>query len=103
MAAKNHFWQTVAGDFTHALWPILNCFRDKHIFAFYPEIQDGHQKWRENDFWPTVADDSANTLWVKNFIGIALPRTVSKIHTLLHFTQNFKMASENGGKTICGK
>ena len=25
-------------------------FRDKRVFAFYTEIQDGHQKWRENDF-----------------------------------------------------
>ena len=25
-------------------------FRDKHIFVFYEEIQDGHQKWRENNF-----------------------------------------------------
>ena len=26
------------------------CFRDKCVFAFYAEIQDGRQKWRENDF-----------------------------------------------------
>ena len=29
---------------------ILLRFRDKHVFAFYAEIQDGRQKWRENDF-----------------------------------------------------
>ena len=27
-------------------------------FAFYAEIQNGHQKWHENDFWQTVTDDS---------------------------------------------
>ena len=25
------------------------CFRDKRVFVFYAEIQDGCQKWREND------------------------------------------------------
>ena len=25
-------------------------FQDKHVFAFYAEIQDGRQNWRENDF-----------------------------------------------------
>ena len=51
---------------------LSNRFQDKYIFAFYPEIQDGHQKWRENDFWQTVADDSVYTLRVKKFIGVAL-------------------------------
>ena len=31
------------------------CFRDKHIFAFYGEIQDGRQKSREKDFWRKFA------------------------------------------------
>ena len=26
-------------------------FRDKCVFAFYAEIPDDHQKWRQNDFW----------------------------------------------------
>ena len=25
------------------------------FLAFYAEIQDGHQKWRENNFWVKVA------------------------------------------------
>ena len=29
---------------------ILLCFRDKHVFAFYAEIQDGHQKWPGKTF-----------------------------------------------------
>ena len=37
------------------------------------------KKWWENDFWQTVADDSVITLWVKNFIKIALSRTVSEM------------------------
>ena len=39
-------------------------FRDKCIFAFYVEIQNGHQKWRENNFWPKLAAESADTLLV---------------------------------------
>ena len=42
---------------------------------------------------------TAYTLWVKDFIEIALPRTVSEIHVFLHFT----MATKNGVKTIFGK
>ena len=47
--------------------------------------------------------DSADTLWFKNFVEIALSRTVSKIHVFLHFTQKFKMAAQNGGKSIFGE
>ena len=43
---------------------------------------------------------TAYTLWVKNFVEIALSRTVSKINALLHFTQTFKMAAKSGGKVI---
>ena len=37
-------------------------FRDKCVFEFYAEIQDGHQKWQENDFWGKSSDDSVDTL-----------------------------------------
>ena len=43
------------------------------FFPFYAEIQNGHQKWRENDFWEKSLVDSADNLWVKNFVEIALP------------------------------
>ena len=46
--------------------------KDKCMFAFYVEIQDGHQKWRENDFWEKSPDNSADTFGVKNFTEIAL-------------------------------
>ena len=47
------------------------------LFSLYAEIQDGHQKWRENDFLEKMPLRSANTLRVKNFVKIALPLTVS--------------------------
>ena len=40
------------------------------------------------------------TLGVKNFVDIALSRTVSEINAVLHFIQKFKMAAKNGEKTI---
>ena len=37
------------------------------------------QKWRENDVWMLKSPvDSANTLGVKNFVEIALSRSVSE-------------------------
>ena len=44
------------------------------LFAFYAEIQNGHQKWQENDFWEKSPVDSADTMRVKDFIEIALSR-----------------------------
>ena len=76
------------------------CFRDKCVFTFYAEILDGRQKWRENDFWGKMTVDSADTWWVKNFVEIALSRTIFEINAFLRFTQKFKMAAKNGGKTI---
>ena len=58
-------------------------FRDKHYFAFYAEIQDGRQKWRENDLWKKLLVASAGTLWVKNFVKMALSRSVSEINVFL--------------------
>ena len=60
-------------------------FWDKRIFAFYAEIQDGRQKWWENDFCKKLPVDSANTLWVKNFVEVALSRSVSEINAFLCF------------------
>ena len=44
--------------------------------------------------------DSADTMGVKNVIEITLLHTVSEINAFLCFTQKFKMAANNGGKTI---
>ena len=67
---------------------------------FYAEIQDGRQKWQENDFCEKSPVYSAEILWVKNFVEIALSRSVSKINMFLHFTQKFKMAAKIGEETI---
>ena len=45
---------------------------------------------------------TAYALQVKNFLKIALSHTISKINAFWGFTQNFKMAAENGRKTIFG-
>ena len=60
-------------------------FRDKHVFAFYAEIQDGRQKWQENDFWDYSSIDSADTLRVKNFIEISLYHSVSETNAFFLF------------------
>ena len=51
-------------------------------------------------FFKKLPVDSAYTLWVKNFVEIALSRTISDINALLHFTQKFKIAAKSGGKVI---
>ena len=43
------------------------------------------------------------TLWVKNFVKIALSRSVSEINSFLRLMQKFKMAAKNGRKTIFAK
>ena len=57
-----------------------------YFFAFYAEIQNGHQKWRENDFWEKSPVDSADNLRVKNFMEISLSRSISKINRFLRLT-----------------
>ena len=46
---------------------ISHGLRDKHVFAFYEENQDGHPKWRENDFWEKSPVDPAYTPQIKIF------------------------------------
>ena len=79
---------------------ISHCSRDKYVFAFYAEIQEGHQKWRESYFCEMLTVNSPDTLRVKNFIKIARSRTVAKINEFLCFTLNFKIAVKNGRKAI---
>ena len=50
------------------------------------EIQVGRQNWREKDFWKKSQVDSAYTLWIKNFVEIALARSISEINVWLRFT-----------------
>ena len=114
-----HFWQDFLENFlkigltTLKRYPmgqkfrrnrsISHGFQDKHVFAFYAEIQDGCQKWWENDFQEKSPVDSAYMLQVQNFVKIALSRSVSEIKTFLHFTQKLKIAAKSGGKTIFWK
>ena len=56
----------------------------------------------ENNFCETLPVDSADTLRIKNFIEIALARSISEINAFLSFTQKFKMAAKIGGeKDFC--
>ena len=61
------------------------CFQDKRVFVFNAEIQDGHQKWRENNFSEKSPVDSENTLRFKRFVEIALSHSISEINVFLHF------------------
>ena len=72
-------------------------------FEFNAENQDGRPKQQKNDFWKKSSDDYVDTLRAKNFAKIALLLTVSEINVFLHFTQKFRMAAKNGGKTILKK
>ena len=88
-----------------SIYDIMQGFIDESglfifFLAFYTEIQDGCQKWRENDFCEKSPENSVDTLWVKNFVEIALSDSVSEINAFLRLTQKFKMAAKSGGKTI---
>ena len=66
---------------------ISHHFRDKCIFEFYAEIQDGRQKWWENDFSGKKAAHSANAPGVKNLVEIALSPKVSEINAFAFYAQ----------------
>ena len=70
---------------------------------FYAEIQDVRQKWRENDFWGKSPVESSYTLWVKNFVEIALFRSVSEINAFLCLAQKYTISAKSGGKTFFGE
>ena len=69
------------------------------FFAFYAK---SHDSW-EIDFWEKSPVDSADTQWVKNFVEIALSRSVFEINPYLHLMQKFKMATKSGGKRFLEK
>ena len=77
-------------------------FVDKYVF-FFLRFTQKFKMVANNDrktiFWEKSPVDSAYTLWVKNFIKMALYRTVSKINACLSFIQTFNMAAKNGRKT----
>ena len=98
-------------DFADTLWVktfveiVLSCFISK-INAFLCSTQKfkmAPKSGRKTLFSKKSPVDSAYTLWVKNFVKIALSRSLSKINAFLRFTQKFKMAAKSGEKTIFGK
>ena len=58
----------------------MDTIKDKCMFAFYAEIQNGCQNWQQNDSWEKSPDETADTLWVTNFAEIALSHTVSEFY-----------------------
>ena len=75
-------------------------FQDKWIFAFYAEIQDGRQKWREKVLLQKVASRLC-----RYPVGQKFRRNLSILlsETLFLVLRKFKMAAKSGGKTIFGK
>ena len=63
-----------------------------------PKKKKKKKKRWENDFWPKVADGSAYTLGVKKIWLYLIP-----FYAFFAFTQKFKMAAQNSGKTIFEK
>ena len=59
--------------------------------------------YRKTIFLQNIAEDTVYTLCVKNFVKMAVSRTVSEINAFLHFMQKFNMAVKNGGEIIFGK
>ena len=82
---------------------ILLCFGDKYVFVFNAEIQDDRQKWRENNFCEKSPVDSTDTLRLKNFVEIALSRTVSEINAFLRLRRNSRWPPKVAGKWFLQK
>ena len=88
--AGQQFWGKSAVDSAYTLWienfvefALSSTVSKITVFAFYAEIQDGRQKWRQSDFSEMSPVHSADTLSIKTFVEIALYRTVSKIKVFL--------------------
>ena len=77
------------------------------LFAFYAEIQDGHQKWGEKDFWKKSPVDSSDTLRVKKFHrnhSISLRFQITPNVKQIHFTELNKIGAHHiTGKKVQNK
>ena len=77
-------------------------FRDKHVFAFYAEIQDG-----PNIGGKMILRKLASRLRRypvgQNFVEITLALIVSEINMFLRFMPKFRMAAQSGGKPVLAK
>ena len=59
-----------------------------------------HISWGQNFVEIALSRTISQINVLLHFVEIVLSHTLSKINALLYFTQNFKMAAQNGGKTI---
>ena len=101
-------WQKLADYSADSLWvknfvSILHRFRNKCVFAFYTQTQDGRflQKFNmatKNGRKTIFSQTCQLTLWIPWKSKLSLKLLYLVPH--LHFTQHFKMASKNGGKSI---
>ena len=97
MAAKkwreNDFWQNIADDTVYTLQvknyiemavsctvSEINMFCILCRNSIWPPKMAG-----KLFFWQKVEDNSTHTLWVKNFIEIALSRTICEMNAFLTF------------------
>ena len=60
------------------------------------------QKWQENDFCKKPLVDSADTLMVKNFVEIALARSISEMNAFLRLYRNSRWPPKVVGKRVLG-
>ena len=78
----------------YSMWQPKSRSKDKCVFAFYAEIQDGRQKWRESDFCEKPPVDSADNLQVINFVETTLSRTVCLINVFCVLCINSRWAGK---------
>ena len=81
-------------------WQPKSRSQDKCVFAFYAEIQDDCQKWRESDFCEKSPVHPTDNLQVRNFVEITLSRMVSQINVFCVLCRKSRWPPKNGGKVI---
>ena len=115
MAAKsggeNDCWEKSPVQSTDTLWvksfakitPSCSVSQINTFFCFTQKFKMAAKSGGKTLLCKKSPVHSADTLRVKNFLEIALSRSVSEINTFLNFTLKFKMATKSGGKMIFGK
>ena len=107
----NYFCKKSSADSAHTLWAknfveiALSCSVTE-INAFLRLMQKfkmAAKSGRKTIFWEKSPVHSPDTLWVKNFIEMALSRSVSDINAFLRLTQKFKMATVKTIPSTCNE
>ena len=80
-------------------WQPKSRSQDKCV-AFYTEIQDGRQKWRQSDFCEMLTVHSADTLWVTNFIKITISNSFQDKCVFAFYAEIQDGCQKKGGKVI---